>query len=537
LVGITSRRLLLNEDDQPTVRHPSEFILSIDLGTGGPKVALVASDGTMAASALRPVQTNSLGPNAAEQNPEEIWQAILSAAKQVLNEAGQPASSILGISCTSQYFSIVPIDDAGLPVGPMIPWMDGRGAQHTIALYQAHPNLVSRWIDITGMPPLPSGNDSLSHMLFLKHQRPEIYQRATKLVEPSDYITTRLSGRCATNACTAFGQLLTDNRRLDRVDYDDELVALSGLDREKLPDLVPVGSCLGPLQGEIAQELGLDPATRVFTGVNDTHAAAIGTGVFRRGHGAINIGTTCQVLAFVDEKKTDLENWILSMPSPIQNQYMVMSEVGLGGKPLEHFLTQFAFAKDDLADHTATNPFENVEKAVQSSPAGSGGLLYLPWLKGSQSPRANASMRAGFLNISLETNRADLLRSVLEGVSNSLRWVLPAVEKFIGEEIDSLQFSGGGAVSNEWSQIMADTMNRPVHQLAEPRFVNNRGSAFLAFQELGLTSLSDIDKFCRIANIYPPKPENRSLYDKHFEQFVAAWDQNRPIFEALNSPD
>ena len=146
-------------------------------------------------------------------------------------------------------------------------------------------------------------------------------------------------------------------------------------------------------------------------------------------------------------------------------------------------------------------------------------------------------MRAGFLNISLETNRADLLRSVLEGVSNSLRWVLPAVEKFIGEEIDSLQFSGGGAVSNEWSQIMADTMNRPVHQLAEPRFVNNRGSAFLAFQELGLTSLSDIDKFCRIANIYPPKPENRSLYDKHFEQFLAAWDQNRPIFEALNSPD
>ena len=515
----------------------SQFILSIDLGTGGPKVALVADDGTIAASALRPVTTNFLGPDAAEQDPEEVWNAILSAAKQVVREASQPPSSILGISCTSQYFSIVPIDAEGLPVGPMIPWMDGRGAPHTLALYGAHPNMGSQWIERTGMPPLPSGNDSLSHMLFLKHERPEIYAKAAKLVEPSDYVTARLTGNCASNACTAFAQLLTDNRKLSQVDYDDELVSLSGIDREKLPDLVPVGSCLGTLHRNIAEELGLDRTTKVFTGVNDTHAAAIGTGAFRRGHGALNIGTTCQILAFVDDMRTDLENWILSMPSPIKNRYMVMSEVGLGGKPLEHFMTQMVFAKDALADHSTADPFANVEKALESTPAGAGGLLYLPWLAGSQSPRANASMRGGFLNISLDTDRVKMLRSVLEGVSNSLRWVLPAVEKFIGEDIGELQFSGGGAVSNVWSQIMADTMNRPVHQLAEPRFVNNRGTAFLAFEELGLASLSDVDKLCRIAHIYHPKPENRALYDQRFEQFVVAWDRNRPIFEALNAQD
>lgn len=512
----------------------SQFILSIDLGTGGPKVALVADDGSIVASALRPVESKFLGPDAAEQDPEEIWNAIVSSLKQVLRDADRPASSILGVSCTSQYFSIIPIDAAGLPVGPMIPWMDGRGAPHTTALYQAHPTLAPLWIERSGMPPLPSGNDSLSHMLFLKEERPEIYDKAAKLVEPSDYVTARLTGSCAANSCTAFAQLLTDNRCLDRVDYDDELIALSGIDREKLPDLVPVGSCQGTLRKEIAEELGLEATTKVFTGVNDTHAAAVGAGSFRPGHGAINIGTTCQVLAFVDSMQTDLENWILSMPSPIQNRYMVMSEVGLGGKPLEHFVKQIAFANDALADHSTPDPFATVEKALRSTPAGSGGLLYLPWLAGSQSPRANGSMRGGFLNISLETDRVHMLRSVLEGVSNSLRWVLPAVEKFIGEDIDELQFSGGGAVSNQWSQIMADTMNRPVHQLAEPRFVNNRGTAFLSFEQLGVISLSDIDKFCRIAHVYDPNPENRALYDQLFEQFVAAWDQNRPIFEALN---
>ncbi len=512
----------------------AQYILSIDLGTGGPKVALVADDGTIAASANRPVATIQLGPDQAEQDPEEIWDAIISAARQVIRDAEKPLDSILAISCTSQYFSIVPIDEEGRPVGNMIPWMDGRGGPYTREIYAAYPETPKRWIEIVGMPPLPSGNDSLSHMLFLKNDRPEIYERAAKLVEPSDYVTTRLTGVCASNACTAFAQLLTDNRRLDSVAYHEDLLRMSGIDREKLPDLVPVGTCLGTVRKEIAEEIGLSPATKVFTGVNDTHAAAIGTGVYRKGHGAINIGTTCQILAFVAAMRTDLENWILSMPSPIPNEYMVMSEVGLGGKPLEHFLTQIAFPKDALADHSTADPFANLEKALSSTPAGAGNLLYLPWLSGSQSPRANGSMRGGFLNMSLETTRAHMLRAVLEGVSFSLRWVLPAVERFIDDSFDALQFSGGGAVSSEWAQIMADIMDRPVHQLAEPRFVNNRGTAFLAFEELGVASLSDVDKVCRIGQTYHPKPENRDTYDRLFEQFVVAWDQNRPIFEALN---
>lgn len=509
-------------------------ILAIDLGTSGPKVALVAEDGTLVASALRPVETRWLGPEAAEQDPEAVWQAIVDAARQVVHESGQPPDSIVGIGCDSQYFSIVPIDADGRPTGPMIPWMDGRGAPHAQALYAAHPKLATRWIEIVGMPPLPSGNDSLSHMLFLQHERPAIRERTAKWVEPADYVTSRLTGVCATNACTAFAQLLTDNRDLDAVAYHDELVALSGIDAKKLPEIVPVGSVVGNIRPGIAEEIGLSPDTRVFAAVNDTHAAAMGTGVHRPGRGALNIGTTCQVLAFVDAMRTDLEHWIVAMPGPIAGRYMVMSEVGLGGKPLEHFLQNIAFANDALADHTAADPFAGVEKALEATPAGSDDLLYLPWLSGSQSPRANAAMRGGFLNLSLESTRAHMLRAVLEGVAYGLRWVLPEVERFVDARFESLHFSGGGAVSAGWSQIMADVMGRPVHQLAEPRFVNNRGTALLAFDALGIASLDDVDRFCRVARTHEPRPEHRERYDRLFEQFVAAWDRTRPIFEALN---
>ncbi|MCP3987154.1 MAG: carbohydrate kinase [bacterium] len=510
----------------------SQYILSIDLGTGGPKVSLVRDDGAIAAGAVRAVESLNVGGGGSEQDPEEIWSAILSAARQVVAEADVPVDAVLAVSCASQYFSVVPIDAQGRPVSNMIAWMDSRGGAHTQALYQRHPDALFRWIEINGMLPLPTGNDSLSHMLFLKHERPDVYERAHKFVEPMDYVTARLTGVCTANPCTAFAQLLTDNRRLDAVRYDDELLGLSGIDPEKLPELVPVNTCIGTLTNEVAAEIGLLPRTKVFTGVNDTHAVSVGTGVYQGRYGGINIGTTCQVLAFVDEKTSDLEHSILAMPSPIPGRYSVMAECGLGAKPLEHFLTQVAFASDTLADHSAPDPFANVEKTLGSVPPGSGGLLYLPWLSGIQSPRANASMRGGFLGFSLDTTRAHMLRAVLEGVSFHMRWVLPEVEIFAGQEFGELNFAGGGAVSDQWSQMLADVMGRPIRQLAESRYVNNRATAFLVFEQLGIVSLDDIERHCPIARIYEPVPENQRTYERMFGQFVHAYEQIHPIFEA-----
>lgn len=510
------------------------YILGIDLGTGGPKVSVVGADGELAGSAVRPVKTLALPDGGFEQDPEEIWAAIVAAVREALHAAGHPREAVVGVTCCSQYSSIVPIDERGHPVGNLLPWMDGRGGAHTQKLYGAHPDALLRWVDIAGMPPLPWGSDSLSHMLFLQQERPEVYARAHKLVEPMDFVTARLSGVCAANACTAFTQLLTDIRDLSAVRYSDELLALSGIDRAKLPELVPVGSCLGTLADDVSQELGLAPATRVFSGVNDTQAASIGAGVFRPGSGGLSIGTTCQVLGSVPDKRADLEHSILSMPSPIAGQYLVMAENGLGGRTLEHFLGSLVFARDALADHSTGDPYARVEATLRGVPAGSGGLLYLPWLGGALSPVAAPAMRGGFLNLSLETGRAHMLRAVVEGVAYSLRWLLPAVETLAGERFAELRFAGGGALSDAWSQTLADVMDRPVHQLADARHVNTRATASLAFEQLGLASLDAIGRLCPVARTYEPTPAHREVYARLFEQFVASFEGLRPVFEALN---
>jgi xylulokinase len=510
------------------------YILSIDLGTSGLKVALVSENGDLAATATRAVHTRMLSSDGAEQDPEAIWAAVVDAARQVLAAVPGCAASVAGISCDSQYFSIVPVDRDLRPTMNLILWMDRRGTPQSHAIYARHPDALATWVEIHGMLPLPTGTDSLSHMLFVQEQLPDVHARTYKYLEPVDFLIARLTGTCSANVCTAFPLLLTDNRDLSRTAYDARLIELSGIDASKLPELRAIHTRPGCLRGAVAAELGLAPSTPVFSGVNDTQAVAIGTGTFRGAQGAINLGTTSQVLAHVAAKKSDLERALVSMPSPIAGRHMLMAENGLGGKPLEHFLDNVAFAADPLANHTSADPFAGVDAAAESVAPGSDGLLFLPWLTGAQAPESAPLVRGAFLNIALHSTRAHMIRAILEGVAFNMRWVLPAVEDFVEQRFNELLFAGGGAVSDAWAQIMADVLDRPVAQLADPRYVNNRATAFLAFVELGMLGLDDIDRLCRVKCRYEPRVPHRAMYDAHFDHFVTAFARNRPIFEALN---
>ncbi len=509
-----------------------KFALAIDLGTGGPKVALVADDGAIAARAARAVETQHLPPDGAEQDPEEIWRSILGAIREVLAEAAAPKEAICGIMCSAQFFSIVPIDSEGRPLTKLLMWLDRRGAPFSRALFEREPDALFRFIEIHGG--IPFGSDSLSHMLHVKELHPEIYERTHAFLEPVDFVTQRLTGVTSGNVCTVFPMLLTDNRRPEETSYSKELLELTGIDEHRLPPLVPVDAQVGTLRPELAQELDLSADIPVFSGMNDTQAVTIGAGAHRAGFGGLNIGTTMQILASAPEKHTDPENQIVSMPSPLAGSYMAMAEIGLGGRTLEHFLRAVVHARDPLGDHRVSDPFAGLDAAVSAEPAGSGKLLYLPFLTGGGGPSGSGLMRGAFLNLSLETTRTRMLRAVLEGVALHQRWARPAVERFSGQPFTEITVSGGGARSDAWVQILADVHDRPMQQLDDARHANTRGNAFLTFQRLGLTGPDQIDRFRPIRRSYEPRSEHRQLYDELFEQFVAAYDRVQPISEALN---
>ncbi len=517
-----------------------QYVLSIDLGTSGPKVALVGQDGEIAATGYARLETLFLPDGGAEQDGEAIWDAVKSVCRQVLAEAGRPAEDVVGLFCSSQYSSVIPVDRAGRPVMNMVLWMDTRGAPRRLAeRYPAARGFASAWQKLTwlrlhGLPPLDSGVESLAHMRWIKFACPDVYDRTHAFLEPMDYVTMRFTGQATANQCSAFMMMTIDNRRLNVTEYCESLVAYSGIDREKLPDLVPLDAIIGTVRPEVADEIGLSPETRVVSGFNDTQSGGMASHAFKGDHAGLSIGTTTVLLTHMRAKRTSVKYNILSNPSPVPGTYFLMAENGLGGKAVEHVLERLVLADDAFGSHASADRFETLGRATASVEPGSDGVLFLPWLAGAMAPKDDPGMRGGFLNMSLETTRAHLARAALEGVAMNLRWLQGGVERFIGRHLSHIVFYGGGALSDGWSQILADVLDLPIHQLADCRYANCLGGALLAFERLGMLSLDDFEGLVRVKQVFEPAPAHRARYDELFQQFVAAYRANRPICHALN---
>ncbi len=485
----------------------TECVLAIDLGTGGPKVALVDRTGATLAWRSRPVGTTFIGERGAEQDPEEMWSAVVAATRETL-AAVRPTPPIVAVAVTSQYMSTIPVAADGRPTGPCILWMDSRGGEHNRTLLTDDTFML--FLDRHGLIPLPSGNDNVAHAHVLQTWHADSYEAAVALVEPMDYLTARLVGRVTATQSTVFGQLVCDNRTWGATDYDTELVAATGLDPAKLPPLVPLNGVVGELTSAVAAELGLAPGLPVVPGTIDSITSAVGAGALGPDSGAVVIGTTAVLVSHVAEHRGDLVSGILCVPSPLPGMYYVMAENGVGGRALEWALRLFGY------DNTASA----LDDAAHIAP-GAEGAQFLPWLLGSIAPSPNDDVRGAYIGLSLHHDRRHAMRATLEGVALNLAWLLPHVEAFVGNPFPDLRFGGGGAMSPLWAQCLADATDRPVRRLADPRATNARGAAFLAFADLGLLDLATIPSLLRVDQEHHPDPTTRQVMDRALARLIA----------------
>jgi xylulokinase len=514
-------------------------VLAIDLGTSSCKAAVISMQGRIVGSARVPVETIHLPQGGAEQDAEAVWLAVKLACSTAVAGSSVPARDVRAVICASQYSSVVPVDAEGRPTMNMVLWLDRRGAPARLRALPGFPRRVDSaldmltWLRVHGLPPVAAGI-SLTHLRYIKYARPEVYDRTAKFLEPTDYVTLRLTGRATANQCSAFMFLLTDNRRLDAADYHARLLRQSTIDREKLPDLVPLDAIVGTVRPDVAAELGLSPATQVITGLNDTQAGGVGTAAFQGEFAGVSLGSTSVMITHVPFKRTDVRHAILSMPSPVPETWFVMAENGSGAGALGHFLDQLIDVGGVPDGAGAPDRYARLERAVEATPPGSGGVLFLPWLGGSMAPCADGRMRGGFLNVGLATTQAQLARAVLEGVALNLRWLRRPVEKFAKRRFSHFVVYGGGAASDAWSQILADVLDAPVRQAASPQYVPALGAGLLAFQRLGLLGFDDFASRLAIRREYQPRVAHRALYDARAAQLVEAFKCTRSLFGAMN---
>lgn len=518
------------------------YVLAIDLGTSGPKVGIVDSRGWVIGSEFEPTPVNLLPDGGAEQDPDCWWRAIVNATRRLLARGYVPAGQIIAVACTGQWSGTVALSKDGKHLMNAIIWMDSRGAPHVHRTVRGAINLsgysvskLYQWVRLTGGMPTGAGKDPIAHILYIKDQYPQIYQETEKFLEPIDYIGFRLTGRKAASFATITLHWLTDNRDIQNVVYDDRLLALSGVHKDKLPELLPVLSVIGTLTPDAAQELGLSQAVKVVIGAPDVHSAAVGAGAVEDYQAHLYIGTSSWLVCHLPIKRTNVTLGMASLPSALPGKYLVIGEQESAGICLNYLRDQVFFPDDALAQgKPPENAFKIFDAMVANVPAGSEGLIFTPWLYGERAPVEDPYVRGGFFNQSLKTNRAHMLRAVYEGVAFNSRWLLECMEKFTHCKLDHLRLVGGGAQSEIWCQIFADVLNRTVHQVQDPIHANMVGMAFLAYLGLGLKELRDITEFVAVERSYQPQPENRLVYDEMFGEYVCLYRQLKPIYTRLN---
>ncbi len=519
------------------------YVLAVDLGTGGPKVAVISAEGRIAAHAFEKVPIALSADGGAEQMPQDWWDAIVGAAGRAVADSGVDPAHIVGVGCTAQWSGTVAVGADGTAIGPSIIWLDSRGASAVQRAVRGALNVqgysatkAAKWVRRTGGIPTLSGKDPVGHIHFLREERPEVYAATAVFLEPVDYLTLRLTGLARASHDSITVHWVTDNRDISAIAYDDSLFELAGLERRTLPELVPTGSVIGGLTASAAADLGLLAGTPVVAGTGDLHSAAVGSGAVEDFDGHLYIGTSSWISCHVPFKKTDPLTNIASIPSGLPGRYLVADEHETGGACLTWLRDNLLYPADALnpAGTPPDDAFSLLNEMAAGIAPGAGGVLFTPWLNGERSPVDDHTIRGGFHNISLSTTRADMVRAVFEGVALNSAWLLGAVEKYTKRQFPSLAFVGGGANSDLWSQLHADAMGREVRQIVDPVLANVRGAGLLTLLALGHIQLADIPSMVQVKKVYTPDKDAGAVYAPLLKEFVNLYDKTKGIHKRLN---
>ncbi|HKY65653.1 MAG TPA: FGGY-family carbohydrate kinase [Acidimicrobiales bacterium] len=516
------------------------LVLAVDLGTGGPKVGFVSVTGAVAWQDHVPVRTRWLDGGGAVQDAAEWWTIITDAVRKVLANGDVPADRVVAVCITGQWASTVPVDAEGVPVGDCIMWQDHRGIRLAreriggpVAGYD--PRALAAWVRKTAG--IPGGNDPIGHMLNLAANHPDVATAARWYLEPVDYLAMRFTGVPAATHASMTAAWLTDNRHLDVLAYDDDLVRRAGIDGTKLPPLVATGSVIGPVRDDVAADLGLPPGVRVVAGVPDLHAAAIGAGALGPGEAHMALSTTSWISLPVPRKKTDVLHGMASIPG-LDGGYLLANNHDTSGLCLQWLRDNVVAPEDGLFGdgHSAAGPcsFDDLTALAAGSPPGARRTIFTPWLEGERTPVSDSKVRGGFHNLSLATTRADLVRAVMEGVAYNDHWLLGYVEKFVKQRLDPIRIVGGGAVSDLWCQIHADVMDRTIEQVADPLNAQLRGAALLAGMSLGVVDRSEVRGLVGVAQTFTPDPANRRVYDRLSAELPKLYASQKKMFRRVN---
>ena len=487
--------------------------------------------------------TRLLPGGGAEQDPGAWWTAIVRPPGGPWTARSRP-SAVVGVGCTAQWSGTVAVDGDGTPLRAAVIWMDSRGCGPDAApdAGTAQRPRLRRAQAPTLDPahrrgPGHSGKDPTAHILWIRHAEPDVYRATYKFLEPVDWLNQRLTGRFAASYDSIAAHWVTDNRRIASVAYDDTLLRMSGLERSKLPDLVPPATVMGSLRTDAAEELGLPAGIPVVTGTGDVHSAAVGSGAVADFAGHLYIGTSSWISCHVPFKKTDALRNVASIPAAVPGRYLVADEHETAGACLTFLARNLLFddgrARVRAVAGTATSTAASTRWRRR-------------WRRGRRGPVHAVAERRALTGgrphhpgrvpqpVAVHVPRTTWCAPSTRGWRSTAAGCSGAVERFVGRRFDALAFVGGGANSDVWAQIHADVTGRRIRQVADPVLANVRGAGLLALLALGRIGVDDIPAMVRGGPDLRARLGAAPVYDELYREFVNLYKQTKQIHRRLN---
>ena len=499
-------------------------LLGIDIGTGGTRAVLIGESGQVLASATHPhAPFRSPLIGWAEQDPQDWWNACKSAIHEVIGTSQTPPGEIGALALTGQMHGAVLLDDADRVLRPAIIWCDQRSAAECDYLDERIGN--RHIIEFTCNPALP--NFTLTKLLWVRANEPEIWKEFRSFLLPKDYVRFRLTGVRAIDVADASGTLLLDvaHRRWSR-----PMLEACHLPEECLPDLYESPDIVSTITAEAARETGLQPGTPVVAGAGDQAAGAVGMGIVQPGSVSVTIGTSGVVFAATDRPALDPAGRLHTFCHAVPGRWHVMGVTQAAGLSLRWFRDTFGANAAEGQD-----PYEALCAEAAAVPAGAEGLLWAPYLMGERTPHLDPNARGALVGLTASHGRGHIIRAILEGVAFSLRDTFTVFHE-MGVPVSSIRLGGGGARSSLWRQIQADVYGLPAEILAAEEGAAY-GAAILA--GVGIGVWNDVDSACKsVTNVVQrisPDPESAGIMQEQYEKFRALYPALKSIAEARSA--
>ncbi|MFN8376345.1 MAG: FGGY-family carbohydrate kinase [Anaerolineae bacterium] len=499
------------------------LLLGIDVGTTAVKAALFSVDGQQQGAGSAEYPTHYVRPGWVEQNPEDWWQATCGAIRQALTQTPRGAQRVAGVAVSSQAPTMLPLDRDGKPLRPALIWMDRRAeaeAQHiaeTLGAANVHRISGNR----------PDAFYVAAKLLWFARHEPQLLRQTHQFMQINGYIAFRLGNAYSLDPVHA---ALLQLREYATGQWSPALCDLCGVTPQQFPPVMAGHQVMGDVTREAADATGLRAGTPVMVGSVDGSAAALEAGVVETGSAVEMTGTSTVVL--MPNASGLTEPSLIAMPHAIPNLHLLLGATVASGASLRWFRDQFAQVENQLAQASGRDAFDLLTEQAAQSPAGSDGVLFLPYMMGERSPLWHTHARGVFFGLSLSTTRGAMIRAILEGAAFALRHNIEVAGK-AGAQVSELRSVGGGARSALWNQIKADVLGIPL-LLPEASAGAPFGDALLVGMGLGLYPdiQAEVRARVRIRTRFEPNAANHERYSRQYALFRSVYEHLKGDFDA-----